>query len=276
MSLYSRRQFLTRAALLAGAAVLPPRAASAAPEAPHAERRSFLVPGLDPAHDGLRVAQLTDLHVGGRTPASVVRAAIEESNRFDPDLVVLTGDYVGRERRDVGVMRELLGGLTAPTFAVLGNHDHWVDARAVGHALRRHGYEVLDNAWTRIALRGAPFTIVGVGDLVTRHADVARATAGLQGGAAPLVLAHAPKTAERLRDLGRPLLCLSGHTHGGQVNLPILTPLVMHGLAREPYLRGRYRLGDVQLYVSRGVGNSGLRVRVNAPPEVTLATLRAA
>jgi predicted MPP superfamily phosphohydrolase len=274
--LHTRRQFLARAALLAGAAALPGRPLADEGEGPHAERRSFLVPGLDPAHDGLRVAQLTDLHVGRRTPASVIRAAIEEANRFSPDLVVLTGDYVGREKRDVPIMRELLGGLAAPTFAVLGNHDHWVDPRGAGDALRSHGYEVLENAWTRIALRGAPFTVVGVDDLVTRNADVARATARLAGGATPLVLAHAPKTAERLRTLDRPLLCLSGHTHGGQVNVPILTPLVMHGLAREPYLRGRYRLGDVQLYVSRGVGNSGIRVRVNAPPEVTLVTLRAA
>jgi predicted MPP superfamily phosphohydrolase len=277
LTLHTRRQFLKRSALLAGTAVLPaPALAAQSDEEPHAERRTFLLPGLDPAHDGLRVVQLTDLHVGWRTPASLIRAAIEEANRFEPDLVVLTGDFVGRDKEDVGIMRDLLGGLAAPTFAVLGNHDHWVDARGAGNALRSHGYEVLENAWTRIALRGAPFTIVGVGDLRTRHEDVARATAGLSGGATPLALAHVPKTAERLRALDRPMLCFSGHTHGGQVNLPILTPIVMHGLARQPYVRGRYRLGDVQLYVSRGVGNSGVLARLNAPPEVTLATLRAA
>jgi predicted MPP superfamily phosphohydrolase len=69
------------------------------------------------------------------------------------------------------------------------------------------------------------------------------------------------------------MLCLAGHTHGGQINIPILTPLLL-GAIREPYVRGRYRVGEVQLYVNRGVGMSGIRVRVNAPPEVTLATLR--
>jgi uncharacterized protein len=99
---------------------------------------------------------------------------------------------------------------------------------------------------------------------------------GLPAGASPLVLAHGPRTADALRALRRPLLCLSGHTHGGQINLPVLTPLLLSSLAREPYLRGRYRLGDVQLYVNRGVGMSGIRVRINAPPEVTLSTLRRA
>lgn len=89
------------------------------------------------------------------------------------------------------------------------------------------------------------------------------------------MLAHGPKTADRLAALGRPLVCLSGHTHGGQINLPVLTPLLLASL-REPYARGRYDLAEVQLYVSRGVGNSGVRVRVNSPAEVTLATLRRA
>jgi predicted MPP superfamily phosphohydrolase len=115
--------------------------------------------------------------------------------------------------------------------------------------------------------------VVGVGDHLTGRDDVARATKGLPG-ATPLVLAHGPRTADALRRLDRPLVCLSGHTHGGQVNLPILTPLLLATVMRERYVRGLYRLSDVQLYVSRGVGMSGLRLRVNAPAEVTLATLR--
>jgi predicted MPP superfamily phosphohydrolase len=90
------------------------------------------------------------------------------------------------------------------------------------------------------------------------------------------VLAHGPRTAEDLRGAGQPLLCLSGHTHGGQVHIPGLTSFVLRALANEPYERGLYRLGAVQLYVNRGVGNSALRVRVNSDPEVTLAVLRPA
>jgi hypothetical protein len=115
--------------------------------------------------------------------------------------------------------------------------------------------------------------VVGIDDLLTRHADRARALRGLAAGSPPLVLAHGPKTAHHL---GRAAVCFAGHTHGGQIYLPVLTPLFLGGVLGEPYLRGHYALGDVQLYVSRGVGNSGVRVRVNAPAEVTLATLHRA
>jgi predicted MPP superfamily phosphohydrolase len=220
--------------------------------------------------------QLSDLHVGKRTGPAVIRAAVEAANAYRPELVVLTGDFVCHDEREVDGVRSLLGGLTAPTYAVLGNHDVWTDPAGVTAALRAHGYEVLQNAWTSVRLRGAPLALVGVGDHTTHQDDVARATAGLPSGASPLVLAHGPRTADRLRGLGRPMVCLSGHTHGGQVSVPILTPLLFASLVGEPYVRGRYRLGDVQLYVNRGVGLSGFRVRINSPPEVTLVTLRAA
>ena len=276
MTIFGRRRFLGGAVVLGAAGAvgaLPAVAAEIDPD-PMAERVTFDVPGLDPAHDGLRVAQLSDLHVGRRTPPATIRAAIASANAFRPDLVVLTGDYLSRTREEVAGMREQLGGLTAPTVAVLGNHDVWVDPRGAAHALRAHGYEVLENAWTTLRVRGAPLAVVGVGDHLTRRDDVAAATRGLRRtGPPPLVLAHGPRTADKLRALGRPALCLSGHTHGGQINVPILTPLFLASV-REPYVRGLYRLGDVQLYVNRGVGMSGIRLRVNAPAEVTLATLR--
>ncbi len=275
---FGRRGFLKGAALVgaAGAAGAFPSAAEARHAAPTPEHVTFDVPGLDPAHHGLRVAQLSDLHVGPRTPAEVVRAAIEEANAFQPDLVVLTGDYLSHSRRELDPMRELLGGLSAPTLAVLGNHDVWVDPEGAAAALRAHGYEVLENAWTTVRLRGAPFTVVGVGDHLTKRDDVRQALKGLTGPT-PLVLAHGPRTAEKLQHLDRPTLCLSGHTHGGQINIPIFTPLLLSAIVHEPFLRGRYALdGGVQLYVNRGIGMSGIRVRVNSPPEVTLATLHRA
>jgi predicted MPP superfamily phosphohydrolase len=278
MRLLGRRRFLGGAAVLgaAGAVGAVPFAASADDDAPRAERVTFRVPGLDPAHDGLRVAQLSDVHVGRRTPPGTIRAAVAAANAFRPDLVVLTGDYLSRRREEVRELREQLAGLAAPTLAVLGNHDVWVDPRGATDALRANGYEVLENAWTSLTLRGAPLPVVGVGDHLTRRDDVGVATRGLRRlRATPLVLAHGPRTAEKLRQLGRPMLCLSGHTHGGQIHLPIVTPLLLASV-REPYVRGRYDLGEVQLYVNRGVGMSGVALRVNAPAEVTLATLRRA
>jgi predicted MPP superfamily phosphohydrolase len=275
---FGRRRFLRGAAAMAavGAASALPAAALAEPDGAHPEHVDFLVPGLDPAHDGLRIAQLSDLHAGPRTPDATILGAVAAANAFEPDLVLLTGDFVCRSRAEVGKARELLAGLRAPTFAVLGNHDNWTDPVGMSAALREDGYEVLENAWTTLPLRGAPLALVGVGDRLTGREDVARATRGLQvHRTTPIVLAHGPRTADTLRALGRPALCFSGHTHGGQVNLPIVTPLLFAAL-HEPYVRGAYRVGDVHLYVNRGVGMSGLRVRVNAPPEVTLGTLRAA
>ncbi len=274
MGTYSRRDFLKGVGALAAAGVVPV-AARASDDAPRPERRTFTLPGLHPDHDGLRVAQITDLHVGPRTPLARIRASIDAANGFDPDLVVLTGDYLSHDHKGVGLMREQLGGLRAPTVAVLGNHDHWVDASGAAAALEDLGYAVLRNQNTALTLRGARFTVIGIDDLLTRHADPAKAIRGAARGSR-LFLAHGPRTADTLARLGRPLLCLSGHTHGGQINIPVLTPVLLKALAHEPYDRGTFQVGQVQLYVNRGVGNSGLRVRVNSPPEVALITLRAA
>lgn len=273
MATLSRRDFLRGAACLAAAGATLPAVADE--EGLRPEQITFQVAGLDPRHDGLRVVQLSDLHVGERTPPQRVRAAIAAANDFAPDLVVLTGDFLSRDRSGVGLMREQLGGLSAPTVAVLGNHDHWVDAGGASRALELHGYALLRNQHTVLRLRGAPLAVIGVDDLHTRHADPARALAGSPAGSR-LVLAHGPRTADLLRARGEPLLVLSGHTHGGQVNLPGLTSYLLRTVLREPYLRGLFQLGAVQLYVNRGVGNSGIRLRVNSDPEVTLATLRVA
>src|SRR5919206_3999567 len=165
----NRREFLKGAAAFAAAGAAAPVAAGGH-DRPKAERPVFVVPGLDPAHDGLKVAQLSDLHVGDRTPRERIAAAIAEVNAFQPDLVVLTGDYLCRERSGLGLMREQLGGLAGPVVAVLGNHDHWVDAQGASRTLAGHGYAVLRNQNTTLTLRAAPFTIVGIDDLLTGHA----------------------------------------------------------------------------------------------------------
>src|SRR5512137_318468 len=115
----TRRQFLLGAAATAAAGAAAPALGADGEVTP--EPHEIVVPDLDPAHDGLRVAQLSDLHVGPLTPVETVRAAIAEANRFRPDLVVLTGDYLSHDKACVALMREQLGGLEAPTLATLGN-----------------------------------------------------------------------------------------------------------------------------------------------------------
>jgi predicted MPP superfamily phosphohydrolase len=272
MRRFSRREFLLGAVATAAAAGTPLPALAATDEVTP-ERHEIVVPDLDPAHDGLRIAQLSDLHVGKLTPVERIRAAIEAANRFQPDLVVLTGDYLTRDPGGVTLMREQLAGLEAPTIGTLGNHDRWVDPKGAGKSLEWLGYGFLENENTTISLRHAPFTVIGIDDLWTYSADPVRAMKGAPGGSR-LYLAHVPRTADLLANWGKPMLVLSGHTHGGQVNVPLLTP-ALRWIAHEPYIDGLYQVGKVQLYVNRGVGNVGLGLRLNAPPEVSWLTLRA-
>jgi predicted MPP superfamily phosphohydrolase len=240
---------------------------------PLIEQLEFTLADLDPAHDGLRIAHLTDIHVGRATPARRVLEAVAQANSFDPDLVVMTGDYLSHHERGLGLLREQLSGLRGPVVSVLGNHDHWVDAEGATSVLGSFGYDVLRNQHTTLTLRGAPFTVVGVDDLVTGSHDVARAFRGAPDGSR-LVLAHAPRTAELLSGF-RASLCLAGHTHGGHVNIPRLTHALMRRL-KEHYLAGSFHVEQTQLYVSRGIGGAVMPFRLNAPPEVTLITLRSA
>jgi predicted MPP superfamily phosphohydrolase len=272
------RRRLTRRAVLLGASVLA--AASVAQAASGGEafdvtQRELVVPGLDPRHDGLKVVQISDVHLGASTPDRRVERAVRTINALQPDLVFLTGDYVTFSRRTLPRVAPRLAGIEAPTFAVLGNHDHWVDAAAVRRALEADGYPVLQNQSVPFPVRGAPVWIVGVDDAQTGHQDVARAFAGVPATGTRLVLAHQPTSADALPENGN-LVCFSGHTHGGQINLPGLTESIARRLG-QPYLRGAYRVRGNWLYVNSGLGygKGGAAVRLRVPPEISVITLRA-
>jgi len=115
--------------------------------------------------------------------------------------------------------------------------------------------------------------VVGIDDLMTANANPAKALEGARARSR-LVIAHGPRTADLLKHYGTPMLCLAGHTHGGQLSIPGITSFLLRAVAHEPYDRGLFQVGAVQLYVNRGIGYSSLGVRVNSDPEVTLATLR--
>ena len=213
----------------------------------------------------IRVAHLTDVHVGATTPRKMLARVAEVVEALGCDLVVLTGDYVNASLFHLDRVTELVESLPRPCVAVLGNHDHWTCPVRVAAALRAGGALVLQNESTVVRGRGFELTVVGVDDGRSGHDDVARAFASVAEPEPALVLSHYPSTAETIATTGAPLV-LSGHTHAGHVDVRHVTKLLAR-LAGNPYLHGFYRLDRTDLYVSAGIGHSlhGLRAGRTCP-----------
>lgn len=243
------------------------------PKGPRVLHHDVVVPGLDPAHDGLKVAHLTDLHVGMLTPDRKILRALANAAAAKPDLVLLTGDFVCYSPKFVGKLAELVRGIDAPVYAVLGNHDYWTDGEGVRLALERNGYAVLRNGHSEITFNRAPLTVVGIDDAITGHADARRAFRGVRRHGSRLVLTHAPNMADRAAEFG-PSMIVAGHTHGGHVNIPKVTAGIARRLGSR-YLAGWYAVDGSKLYVNCGIGSSSVPIRAGAPSEVALFTLRA-
>ena len=234
------------------------------------------IPGLHSNHDGLRVAQLSDIHVGQATSDLRIRRAVAAVNASAPDVVLLTGDYVTHSPKPLPRVREVLAGLEGPVFVVLGNHDHWVNAPYIREGFERLGYTVLQNEHRVVQLRGAPATVLGVDDGRTGRDDVEATFRGAPTSGTRLVLAHTPPTVEKLPPYAG-LVQFSGHTHGGQFMVRGLTEKLFRR-AGQPYIRGHYTVRGNQLYVNQGLGFGfgGPYLRRGTEPEVAFFTLRSA
>jgi len=241
---------------------------------PRLIEHELVVPGLVPDHDGVRIAHLTDLHVGMLTPHRRIRRALELAQACKPDALFMTGDFVCYNPKFVGALAEIMRAVHVPAYAVLGNHDHWTDPRGVTRALERAGVAVLANAHSTLTLRHAPLDVVGIDDALTHNADVSRAFHGVRDGRSRIVLTHIPSVADRAAEHG-PALALAGHTHGGHVHIPRVTARLFRRMGA-PYLKGYYDIGPLKLYVNCGVGASSVPIRAGAPSEVSVFTLRAA
>jgi len=187
----------------------------------------------------LRIAHLTDQHIGRITPFGVQRAAVEMTNAEKPDLIVLTGDFVCHSQLYLDQVTEVVRAFDAPVIGVLGNHDHWSGADEVRHALERGGVEVLRNRHTIITLRGERLQVVGLDDAYTGHARRDEAVKGLRKDLPTLGLSHIAEEADGLWRHGVPLV-LSGHTHGGQVTLARLHELAVGMIGGHKYVHGLY------------------------------------
>ncbi len=214
----------------------------------------------------LRIAHLTDQHVGRVTPMRVQKEAIKLALEQNPDLVVLTGDFVCHSELFLEDLSEIMKLITTPKFAVLGNHDHWTNAQAVTKALIKGGVEVLKNAHTVIEIKNEKLQLVGLDDAYTHHADCTKATRGLKKNIATLGLSHIAEEADNLWLKHVPLV-LSGHTHAGQITVAGLHELILNRLVGHKYIHGFY--GNLQhphpkgaVYVSAGIGAAVMPIRM--------------
>lgn len=238
--------------------------------------------GLPEQLSGLRIAQLSDIHLSRFTTAEELMAAVTQVNRLQPDIVVLTGDYVGHEAQYATGLIEPLRMLEPPAYAVYGNHDLWTDREVVGAALAETPVTLLVNQNSEAA---PGLLIAGLDDAWSGHPRPRLALAGSPSDYTNLLLCHEPDYIDTIRREDVPVaLQLSGHSHGGQVRLPSTrpdgnglatrAPLLPHMATRYPI--GHYRVGKYQLYTNRGLGVWPLPVRFNCRPEITVFALRSA
>lgn len=240
------------------------------------------VPRLPDAFAGMKIVQISDFHFQEYTEAAFLKAVVRRVNALAPDLVVLTGDFVSSkplpQRWDIGLgyhCAEVLSRIECPLrYAVLGNHDALVGATPIIDALHTHRIPVLANSSVPLERNGQRIWLAGIRDALEQRPDLAAALpAGRRVDREPLILlAHEPDFADRA--VGKQIdLVLAGHTHGGQVLIPFLPPLMLPDMGTE-YVHGLFRLaGGMQLYVNRGIGAVTLPFRFRCPPEITVITL---
>ena len=233
------------------------------------------VPNLPERLSGFRIVQLTDLHYGFLVPRSLIHSVIKRANALKPDLIVCTGDYVHQRNSctQIDEVWPILSQLTAPlgVYSVLGNHDHWADTARSDYWLKRSGQDLRHKS-VRIARDGSHFWLIGAGDLWEDHVPLKKLLRDLPDSDCRIVLAHNPDTADT-EPYSRFDLMLSGHTHGGQVDIPYFGPPVLP-VENKNYSSGLKRaLRGNKVFISRGIGWAICPVRVNCFPEIVVLEL---
>jgi hypothetical protein len=248
------------------------------------EEHTVRLRGLADSFHGMRIAQISDLHYDEYTEPYFIREVVARVNALRPDVVLITGDFVsyGPLSRRFGARHAnpcaaLLQNLECPLrFAVMGNHDAEVGEAIVTDALTTHGIPVLENRYVPLERDGRRLWIGGVGDVMHRKVLLESAVPPrpLRGNDPVVLMAHEPDFANRVARYGGVDLMLSGHSHGGQVRLPLVGPLILPPMGKK-YVQGFFQVGAMTLYVNRGIGTVGIPVRCWCRPEITMFTLSA-
>jgi len=241
--------------------------------------RTIAIHPWHPEHAGLKIAVMADLHVGApHRDLRKLKEVVAATNAEKPDLVVILGDFVirgviGGHFVDPEPIADELAGLQTPlgVVAVLGNHDWWYNGDRVRHAMVSHGIQVLENQSIRLTHHGRSFWLCGLGDLWTRGDQLAPTLAKIVDGEPVLVLMHNPDIFPEMPE--RVSLTLAGHTHGGQVNLPLVGRPIVPSKFGQRYAYGFVEENGKKLYVTGGIGTSILPVRFRVAPEIVVLKL---
>ena len=282
----SRRKFLTVGAAVAAGGALAVVGEGTLIEANHPKVISIEIPlsRLPQAWDGLRIAQLSDLHYDDYFSVVPIRKAVDLVNGLQPDLVVVTGDFVTSplSKRRPGQIQaakaiepcaQLVAQMRAPLgiHACMGNHDVATDEAHIIEVLQSFGISILRNRSVPFERDGGRLWLSGLGDVLEGKYDLKLALKGIPNAEAVVLLVHEPDFAGYVKGVD---LQLSGHSHGGQIRFPLIGAPVLPVMGRV-YPRGLRRIGPLTLYTNVGIGTIWLPMRLNCPPEVTLITLRA-
>jgi predicted MPP superfamily phosphohydrolase len=243
-------------------------------------RQELRLPNWPTELSGLRVAFISDLHVGSpHWGLSRLHELVLKVNAEQPDLILLGGDYLINdiwfgEHVEAEPIAQELARLRAPlgVFAVLGNHDWWNNGPKERAAFEAHGLTVLDDEVRRIHFKTKSFCLLGVRDETERLRSADQELELALPGMPLLVLMHEPDLFAELDE--RATLTLAGHTHGGQVDLPLLGRRVVPSRFGSRYAAGHIVEGGHHLFVTTGVGTSIIPIRFRVPPEIALLTLR--
>ncbi len=282
----ARRQ-LTRRRFLAGGAIT---AASLALYSGELERHALTVVrqtvhirNLPTSFHGFTVAQVSDIHYRDFDEPYFVEHAVTQLNLLKPDMVALTGDFITAHRvpgggaksaiSDANECASILAGIECPLrFCSLGNHDT-VDVPGALAALRSHGLTALSNQHAAIDRGGDRLWIAGIADAYFDVPNLPAALPRRKPSEPVVLLGHEPDFADAVATIGGVDLMLGGHTHGGQIRLPLLPAMFLPAMGIK-YVHGLFTVGKTQLYVNRGLGTMHLPFRFNCPPEITLLTLQ--
>ena len=273
--LLSRRKFLKNASLTAASSLgFGGYGFANALDLPGVRRLDLHLPALPEAWNVLSILQIPDVHAGPYMGAKRMARIRDLSTRLAPDLIVFTGDQMDRRPSDADLFVNGFAGIEAPlgVWGVLGNHDHFIDPKLSEWALEATGIQPLVNRGVVLDRAGSTLALVGLEDLQARDGRAADfSILSKYPSSFRICLCHQPQGWHRAAAAGAHLT-LSGHTHGGQIALTGRNLNVARFSTR--YIAGPYRREESFLYVSRGVGVGAVPVRVGAPPEIDLLTLR--